>query len=220
MLFRSWHIFLNTVGKRVDLDMPEEEWERVTEAINSELNNVTVRDFVFTGSIANGCPNSDFDRVPKVGRSVDAYRLGNMSLINCNWTDMTAPSGVIFVGNEKEPNQSQLLVEDCLFSDITYNYPFLAAYNQNLHISRTTFKNISIEPWANEGSCGRLPVPIWDGPCAYLMACERNAICDIKHSSLENVEFSEPGDWLYKSKNATIQIDEESQLGGFALPQS
>ena len=52
-----------------------------------------------------------------LGKSVQISRPGNISLINCRWHDMTALSGVLDVYITGNHPQTQLEIQDCIFSE-------------------------------------------------------------------------------------------------------
>merc|ERR1712146_629967 len=80
----SLNDWVENYGKLIDPGMNQADWESVFQALswdNQYLDNVTISDFIFTGSIdhINGSGQS--------GVSVLINRPGNITIDNCTWTN-------------------------------------------------------------------------------------------------------------------------------------
>lgn len=98
--YSSSHEYLRdyaaSIGTLIDPSITFEQWTKIHELsfwTDSSLDNVTIRDFVFTGSI-----DQHSNLLGMSGKSVVIEnRPGNVTFENCVWEDMTALSGVLFL---------------------------------------------------------------------------------------------------------------------------
>merc|ERR1712146_484091 len=187
----------------------------------------TIRGFTFTGNIVNGGIN-------EIGKSVlvnNTQPGSSLTFDNCTWIDMMAPGGLVWVDGvdgkqttntntttttTKPAATTQVVIQNCLFSDISYQFPFFGVYDESLIIKNTEFKNIALLPDYLQLSCDSMLNSLdhtgGADECSQLVACNGHAFCDIQESCQTNVAINE---WLFKSNNATVQIDEESEKCGF-----
>jgi len=121
------------------------------------LYNVTIEGMTFTGDIAT------VTNLP--GSSVIMGQPGDVEFVNCQWTNMTATSGVISMFEIQELKvlndtlfnlerlTSQIILKQCLFDEIVYENPILMVTEQRMHVEDTVFRNISPSPFAKGREC-------------------------------------------------------------------
>ena len=119
-------------------------------------DHFTIRGFTFVGSIESSYPLS--------GVSVQLWNPGrNMVLQDCAWMNMTAPQGVIHIGQEGPKSDVQsnyvegqtpppplagqsvdMTLQDCAFHSIVYDYQLIGCWNQSVAIQTTVFSDIQL----------------------------------------------------------------------------
>jgi len=230
----DWMVWFRNEGK--DLVLTEEDVKVFYHSLSMQrYDNVTIRGLTFTGNLVNG--RNTF------GQSIIMNRTGNILLDECIWRDMTAPTGVVLVAvtskdsptttNNVTKLSTQVTIRNSQFTNIEYNHQLIGVYNQILVLNNTTFENITIDHYSPPCSGKYWDVESElideknDTDCLYLMACVGDARCDIQDCCQTNIdasddEFSyddnnsnENDEWLYKSKTATVRIDDQSKECGF-----
>jgi len=188
----------------------------------------------------------------------------------CSWTSLSSSTGLIFITTawknnfavqEKEEEEEEksaattttieslssrstvVLLSNCSFTNIKYNFPLIATYDSSVIISDTTFDNIHLLP--KENSCGvnesnygtaffqearttstKDTDTTSDGgsgivECAYVLACGGTVSnCTIAGQSClttPNVSVASPtGSWLQVGNGSTYTINEASNDCGFS----
>jgi len=230
----DWMVWFRNEGK--DLVLTEDDVKVFYHSLSMQrYDNVTIRGLTFTGNLVNG--QNTF------GQSIMVKRTGNILLDECIWKDMTAPTGVILVAATSKDSpfsnnivtelSIQLTIRNSQFTNIEYNHQLIGVYNQILVLKNTTFENIRIDHYSPpcSGRYGNVESELIDDKndtdCKYFLACVGDARCDIQDCCQTNIvasddEFlyddnnsNENDEWLYKSKTATVRIDDQSKECGF-----
>jgi len=210
---RDW---IETVGAQLGPTISLPQWKGIVWTLATQLtfDNVTIRGFTFTGGISSGY---DF-----LGTSVYISQPGTITLSNCTWESLTAPSGVVRVSedyaNTNVRDQSTTLtIRNCTFKDSLYAQSIIDVANQTVIVEATNFSSMQAYQKNQRLMCLDPNDKYFE--CTYLMACRGHASCIIRDSCQNDVDSpsgnADDNDWLYITENATIQIDERSIKCGF-----
>jgi len=157
---------------------------------NLTVDNVTIRGFTFTGISESVAIFG--------GLSFLLSQSGNVTVEDCRWTDMTAPTNVVYVGrNDYQQSEaggytdvpklsSQLVLRNCQFDNIVYDNSLISTWDQIVHVQNCTFVNLSTSLLTSD-DCYR------QGKCSRLLRCLADAKCSLSESCIENMETRGPG---------------------------
>ena len=221
-------------GAIVAATLTDADWDDVLAALSTQvLNNVTFRDLTFTGDLRN---NNN-----KLGKSVIINQAGDITMDRCRWHTMDAPSGLVFLTNnrlDQNPalpiNSTQLTLQHCRFDNLRYDHPIIANVNETVYLVNTTFANLRVEALEGYGNTcsGNIEEDDFDevythdgnmttvenitDTCACVLACAGTAYCGITDRSClgDDVSITRP-DFIMASPNATVYIDPASSQCGF-----
>jgi hypothetical protein len=114
--------------------------------LTENIDNVVVKGFTFTGLMRG---SGVFGGVP----IAISHPGQNIRFEDCVWRDMTASKRVFWVGTnylmsplglQVHAMSTEVSIENCLFEDIYYEEEYLSAFQQSLHIKRTTFRDVRL----------------------------------------------------------------------------
>ncbi|CAB9497535.1 expressed unknown protein [Seminavis robusta] len=150
-------------------------------------DNITIRGITFTGELIS----NQFT----AGSSVMASNKGkNIRFVDCLWQDMTASTGLVFVGNNLfqemaglellTPRSVELTLEDCTFRNIIYDHRLIATEGQSLTLRQCQFEDITLTDqisFCEDHGAGYY--------CHGLIYCERASHCEVQDIYVRNLEF-------------------------------
>ena len=157
---------------------------------------------------------------------VASNRGKKVKFIHCLWENMTATSGVVFIGNNNfqkmanlgiiEPQSAEIVFEDCIFRNIEYDRTFIAIEEQSLVLRRCRFEGITVPI---------LPSLCLDhgigGYCQGLIYCERNSHCSLQDICVDGLDYAGLSAVLVAAHGAKISLSGTHSLQGIRLsPQA
>jgi hypothetical protein len=174
------------------------------------MDNVTIRGFTFMGQVT-----SDYNLG---GASVASSNPGhNVQMINCKWENMTAPSGLVYVGvnplqiftglkrvDELEPNAASLIVVN---RNITYYGSLVEVMRQGVSLKSCVFEDLKLSPFASECQLG-----LFDGNQTYIryclgvFSCVDESICSMRDICVRNIEYAGPAPLMIATNSSQIEL--------------
>ena len=175
-----------------------------------DIDNVVIRGFTFTGQIQG---QGFFGGIPVA----ISHPGKNIRFEDCAWVDLTASKRVIAVGtnylmelqNLWLPDlATEVILDNCLFDDVSYEEEFLVSIYQAFHLRRTTFRNIRLPDLLPQG-CEAHP----DG-CRNILHCRAGGLtnCSVHDVCVQNVDttgagpivISQDTEWSNSGRNTWI----------------
>ena len=155
--------------------------------LSGRTDNATIRGMTFTGKLL-----TDYTLG---GGSIVVSNPGNkVTLVDCLWENMTAPGGLVFVGNNPyqkytgtgllDPNVADLTIVNSTFRNIVFDKVFMEIVDQGVAVQNCLFQDITISPYAS--LCGNDPA----GWCQGLLFCEGSSICRMGNICIQNFEYA------------------------------
>lgn len=188
----------------------------ITKDYTSErTDNVTIQGITMTGQLT-----IDFTAG---GASVVIRNPGlNVSLVDCLWENITAPHGLVFVGQAEtygpgwlgdlEVQEAELRIIDSVFRNITYDGgPIMQAWDQSLVVERCQFVDIRLSPFSAycADSLGVLAdenteeADMW---CQNLIRCSGSSRCSVQDICVDNFAFLGRAAIMVASYNAEVSL--------------
>jgi len=116
----------------------------------------------------------------------------NVQVIDCLWENITAPTGLVFLGRnmfqiildlDMEDHSLDVSIINSTFRNVVYDGPLMLVFNQTLSLHGCQFENVRLAPFLRP--CLLVETTLCNG----LMYCYYNSVCHIEDICVHNLEY-------------------------------